>query len=134
MYMQKKIRYTNERIEILNFLRGNFSHPAVEEVFEALRKKLARISKATVYRNLKFLAEKGLIQEVNIKGVSRFEPNLDPHHHAICRDCGKIMDFESKELTEYSLEIAKKIKEMDVKSSSTNFYGICKECKKADGD
>jgi len=127
--MQKKIRYTNERIEILNYLRGNLSHPSVEEVFEALRKKLARISKATVYRNLKFLAEKGLIQEVNVKGVSRFEPNLNPHHHAICRNCGKIMDFESKELTEYSLEIAKRVKEMDIKASSTNFYGICRECK-----
>ncbi|MBN2053166.1 transcriptional repressor [Candidatus Woesearchaeota archaeon] len=124
-----QIKYTNQRVEILDFLKGNTTHPTVEQVYEAVKKKLSRISKATVYQNMKFLAEKGLIQEVNIKGVSRFEPNLEPHHHLICRKCGKIFDFESKELTEYSLRIAKKLKGMTIEASNTNFYGLCKKCK-----
>ena len=122
-------KHTNQRVEILNFLRDNTNHPTVEDVFEGVRKKLTRISKATVYQNLKFLSEKDLIQEVNVKGVSRFEPNLKPHHHIICRRCGKIIDFESKELTDYSLKIVKKLKEIDVDATNTNFYGICKKCK-----
>ena len=121
-------KHTNQRVEILNFLRDNTSHPTVEEVFEEVRKKLTRISKATVYQNLKFLSGRGLIQEVNVKGVSRFEPNLKPHHHIICRKCGKIIDFESKELTDYSLKIVKKLKEFDIDTTNTNFYGICKKC------
>jgi len=124
-----KIKYTNQRIEILEFLKENTTHPTVEEVYEAVKKKLSRISKATVYQNLKFLTEKGLIQEVNIKGVSRFEPNLTPHHHIICRKCGKIIDFESQELTDYSLHIGKKLKEIDIDATNTNFYGTCKKCK-----
>jgi Fur family ferric uptake transcriptional regulator len=123
------IKYTNQRVEILHFLKGNTTHPTVEEVFNGVRKKLTRISKATVYNNLKFLAEKGLIQEVNIKGVSRFEPNLKPHHHIICRRCGKIVDFESKELTEYSLKTAKGLEGFDIDTTNTNFYGICSSCK-----
>jgi len=105
----EKITYTNQRIEILNFLKDNHSHPTADEVFNAVRKKLSRISKATIYQNLKFLCEKGIIQEVNIKGVSRFEPNIEAHHHLICKKCGKIMDFDSKELTEYLLKLATKI-------------------------
>lgn len=128
--MKPQIKYTNQRIEILNFLKGNYSHPTAEEVFEAVRKKLTRISKATVYQNLKFLSDNGIIQEVNVKGVSRFEPNTSPHHHIICRGCGRILDFDSSELTEYSLRIAKKFKEMKIQSSSTNFYGLCRECDK----
>jgi len=124
-----KIKYTNQRIEILEFLKENTTHPTVEEVYEAVKKKLSRISKATVYQNLKFLTEKGLIQEVNIKGVSRFEPNPTPHHHIICRKCGKIIDFESQELTDYSLHIGKKLKEIDIDATNTNFYGTCKKCK-----
>ena len=88
-----KIKYTNQRIEILNFLKNNTAHPTVDDVYEVVKKKLTRISKATVYQNLKFLTEKGLIQEVNIKGVSRYEPNIDPHHHMICIKCVKIIDF-----------------------------------------
>ena len=123
------IRLTNQRVEILNFLEGNLDHPTVEEVFEGVKKKLTRISKATVYKNLEFLSEKGMIQKVNIKGVSRFEPNLLPHHHIICMECGKIVDFESKELTDYSLKVIKKPKEFEIDGASTNFYGICRKCK-----
>ncbi|MCC7572169.1 MAG: transcriptional repressor [Candidatus Methanofastidiosum sp.] len=123
------IKYTNQRVEILNFLQGNLTHPTVEDVYEGVKKKLTRISKATVYQNLKFLTSKGLIQEVNIKGVSRFEPNINPHHHIICKNCGDILDFESKELTEFSLGLIKKMKEFKVESTNTNFFGICKKCK-----
>jgi Fe2+ or Zn2+ uptake regulation protein len=97
-------------------------------VYEGVRKKLTRISKATVYSNLRFLAEKGLIKEVNIKGVSRFEANLVPHHHIICIGCGKISDYESEELTGYSLKIASDIEDFQVETTDTNFYGFCKEC------
>lgn len=123
------ITYTNQRIEILNYLKDNYSHPTVEQVYEAVRKKLTHISKATVYQNLKFLSEKGLIGECNIKGVSRFEPNKDLHHHIICKNCGSIIDFESKELTEYALSIAKKYKKMQVDTTHTHFYGLCEKCK-----
>ena len=73
------ITYTNQRVEILDFLKDNTSHPTVDDIYQGVKKKLTRISKATVYQNLKLLSEKGLIQEVNIKGISRFEPNLELH-------------------------------------------------------
>lgn len=123
------IKLTNQRVEILNFLKDNFTHPTVDDIYENVRQKLTRISKATVYQNLKFLASKGLIQEVNIKGVSRFEPNIDPHHHLICKNCGEIKDFESKKLTEYSLELAKNIKDFEIDSTNTTYFGICEKCK-----
>ena len=66
---------------------------------------------------------------MNIKGVLRFEPNLGPHHHIICRNCGKIIDFDSPELVEYSLKLAKKLKEYDIDTATTTFFGICKICK-----
>ncbi len=125
---QPDIKYTNQRIEILEFLREFDGHPTVDDVYEGVRKKLSRISKATVYNNLKFLAEKGLIKEVNIKGVSRFEANLTPHHHMICIECGVIEDYESEELSEYAMNIAEEIEDFKIESADTNFYGICKKC------
>ncbi len=122
------IKYTSQRVEILKFLRDFDGHPTVDDVYEGVKQKLTRISKATVYKNLKFLAENGLIKEVNVKGVSRFEANLTPHHHVICIGCGKIFDYESKDLTDYSLKVANKIAEFKVESTDTNFYGLCKDC------
>lgn len=125
----EKIKYTNQRVEILNHINNSINHPTVEEVYNEVRKKLTRISKATVYQNLKYLAEKGLIREVNVKGVSRFESNLKSHHHLICKNCGRIMDFESNELTEFSLGLIKNMKGYQVESATTNFYGFCDKCK-----
>jgi Fur family ferric uptake transcriptional regulator len=122
------IKYTNQRIEILDFLKEFDGHPTVDDVYEGVRLKLTRISKATVYNNLKFLAEKSLIKEVNVKGVSRFESNLIPHHHTICIECGKIADYESEELSEYAMKIANKMNDFKTESADTNFHGICKKC------
>jgi Fur family transcriptional regulator, ferric uptake regulator len=127
---EQNIKYTNQRIEILNFLKDNLNHPNVEDVYEGVKKKLTRISKATVYQNLRFLSKQGIIKEVNIKGVARFEPNLLPHHHIICRKCAKITDFDSKELTQYSLKLAKNFKDFKIDTTDTSFYGLCKTCSK----
>jgi Fur family transcriptional regulator, ferric uptake regulator len=122
------IKYTNQRVEILACLKGNTSHPTVEQVYREVRKRLTRISKATVYQNLRFLAERGIIQEVNIKGISRFEPNTAAHHHLICKSCGAIVDFEAKELTAYAMKTARKLHGIAIETASTNFYGCCKSC------
>jgi Fur family ferric uptake transcriptional regulator len=122
------IKYTNQRIEILDFLREFDGHPTVDDVFEGVRQKLTRISKATVYNNLRFLSEKGLIKEVNVKGVSRFESNMIPHHHTMCLECGEMKDYESEELCEYAMKLAAEIEDFKIESADTNFYGICKKC------
>jgi len=124
----ENIKYTNQRIEILNFLKDFDGHPTVDEVYEGVKVKLTRISKATVYKNLRFLTDKGLIREVNSKGVSRFEGNLVPHHHIICVECGDITDYESEELTDYSLKVAEDIENFKVEATDTNFYGFCGKC------
>jgi Fur family ferric uptake transcriptional regulator len=128
--VKAKMKYTNQRVEILNFLKDNKNHPTVEEVYEGVKKKLSHISKATVYKNLKFLTEKGLVKEANVKGLSRFEPNVEPHHHMICEKCGKIIDFESQKLTDYAMQIARKNTDFEIHETDTNFYGICKKCKR----
>ena len=91
------------------------------------------MSKATVYKNLEVLKEQGLIKEVNAKGVSRFEANFSPHHHIICKGCGRIIDFESQELTAFALKVIQIQSNYVITETSTNFYGICEDCNKRTG-
>ncbi|MHA2054874.1 MAG: Fur family transcriptional regulator [Candidatus Hodarchaeales archaeon] len=122
------MKYTNQRVAILNFLKNNLNHPSVEEIYEEVKETLPRITKATVYKNLKALRDKELLKEVNVKGVSRFEAIIDSHHHIICKICGKIGDFFSDELIEYSLEITKNHKDFIIDQAETTFFGQCKDC------
>ena len=123
------IKYTNQRVAILNYLRDNLNHPTAEEIYKEIQKKLPRITKATVYKNLKILSQEGLIREVDTRGVSRFEGKIQPHHHLICKKCGKISDFESKELINFALQLIKNQNEFEISETETNFYGLCGICK-----
>jgi len=124
-----KFKLTNQRAIILEYLKENYTHPSVEEIFGFVKNKLPRISKKTVYSNLQFLCNEGLIQDVRVKGVQRYEPQSNPHHHLICRKCGKIMDKQSEELLSHAMKVRQTIKNFYVESININFYGICKKCK-----
>jgi Fur family ferric uptake transcriptional regulator len=114
---------------ILNFLKENYSHPQVDEIFLFVKQKLPRISKKTVYRNLQFLAQEGLIQEVEVKGVKRYEPKSNPHHHLICKKCGIIKDVAFQELISHAINIGKQINDFDVEFAHVHFHGLCNNCK-----
>lgn len=101
----------------------------MEEIFEEVKKKLPRITKATIYNNLRVLIENGHIREVNVKGVQRFEAKVNAHHHIICNKCGKIWDFDSNDLVNYSLRIIESNKDFIINSAETMFFGLCKGCK-----
>ena len=126
---ESNFKLTNQRAMILEYLKENYDHPSVEEIFGFVKKKLPRISKKTVYSNLQFLCNEGLIQDVRVKGVQRYEPKSNPHHHLICRKCGKIMDTQSEELLSHAMNVGKTIKDFYVESANINFYGLCKKCK-----
>ena len=120
---------TSQRQEILDYLRDSKDHPTAEEIFDAVKFKLTRISKATVYNNLNFLVEHNMIKIVNIKGVSRFEMKMKPHHHLICKKCSKIMDFESEDLNNYAINLIRDRIKFEIQEASTNFLGLCVNCK-----
>ena len=122
------MKYTNQRVAILDYLKNKPNHPTVEDIFKEVKLSLPRITRATVYKNLKILTENSLIREVNVKGVSRYEAKMEPHHHMICKKCEKIIDFKSKDLINYALKIVENQKEFIINNAETTFFGICSNC------
>ena len=115
---------TSQRQEILDYLSQSKDHPTAEEIYDAVKHKLTRISKATIYNNLNFLVEHSMIKMVNIKGVSRFEMKIKPHHHLICRKCSIIEDFESEDLNTFAIKLIKNKSNFHIQEVSTNFLGL----------
>lgn len=120
-----KLKLTNQRHEILNYLKSVKTHPAAEEVYAAVRKKLPRISLATVYRNLNMLSEKNEILKIDLK-KSHFDGDTKGHDHLICKKCNKIIDIPS--ITSKFPNYSKKYN-FKIESARTYFYGLCDKCK-----
>ena len=86
-------RNTRQRQVILEELQKVTSHPTASGVYEAVRRRLPKISLGTVYRNLELLGRAGIIQKLELGGgEARFDGNVEPHDHVRCVRCGRVDD------------------------------------------
>ena len=86
------------RVEILNYLHNNFTHPTADEIFRDLRSKVPTLSLTTVYNTLKLFVSKGMCQSITIneKQVC-YDGQTIEHGHFLCSICGKIYDIKDNE-------------------------------------
>ena len=88
-------RTTRQLTHVLEAVQGSATeHPSADRVFEQVRRRLPRISLATVYRNLQRLAAEGRIGVLHVEGrAARYDPTPGRHDHFVCRECGRIIDL-----------------------------------------
>ncbi|RKX60063.1 MAG: transcriptional repressor [Thermodesulfobacteriota bacterium] len=126
-YKSLGLKLTPQRLAILEYLEGNKDHPSAEDIYNALKDRFPSMSFATVYNTLEVLMKKGLVKEINIDSSKRrFDPLVEPHHHFICKNCGKIIDIRSS----YDISVPEELKNCEVVEYQIIFYGYCSECKK----
>ena len=96
---EKGIKVTHQRIEIFREIAQAKDHPDAERIFQRVRKRLPTVSLDTVYRTLWLLTDLGLVATLGPGyNRTRFDANLNRHHHFVCEQCGFTRDFNSKEL------------------------------------
>ena len=62
----------------------------------AIHEKLPAIDLVTIYRNLEMFAEDKIVKKFHFAGAeAHFEFQSEPHHHAICLDCDKVLHFKA---------------------------------------
>lgn len=118
---------TKQRRAILAVLSGNSSHPTAEQVYRQIRRQIPHISLATIYRNLKRLAEEGLILELSFPDEpNHYDPYTELHYHFRCDLCGRIYDLESSQV-----QIAHRLDHQgfSVRGQQAIFYGACTGCR-----
>jgi len=125
----KKSRNTKQRTVILEILRKSGCHPTAEAIYQDARKVLPKISLGTVYRNLNFLREQGMVQEIrtNSESSSLFEGKCAPHAHFHCTKCQAVFDIPLPQCLE-ELEWNGKADISLVNSLDLHVMGACRGC------
>ena len=119
---------TSQKQAIFDTVKLAKNHPTAQEVYEAVRKSVPKMSFATVYRNLAQLAKDGKIAEVQfVDNKKRYEALLHPHQHFICRKCGRIIDMELSKLLNVE-ETVQKMQCHKVESFNLELMGTCAKC------
>lgn len=121
-------RRSVKREAVLSLLRSTKCHPPAEWIHAKLLDEYPDLSLGTVYRNLRQLADEGLIVSVGvIGGQERFDGNITPHGHFICQKCGAVIDVPLP-LSRRLHHDVEKLTGGRVSAVETKVYGVCAEC------
>ena len=96
-------KITSQRAAILDTITHSREHLTPAAIHEKVCREHAGIGLVTVYRTLEMLAKLGLICEMHAGGSCRSYLMRRPsghHHHLICSDCGRVIEFEAPEVME----------------------------------
>jgi len=128
---QRGFRVTPQRKAILQAVIDGKGHSSIEEVYQRVRDRLPDVNLATVYRTLNFLCELRLLVAADLGGKNWvFElAGEKPHHHLVCRSCGKVARIEQDEVQALIDRISWEqgfLIDMDHMA----LFGLCKDCQK----
>jgi Fe2+ or Zn2+ uptake regulation protein len=128
----KPLRLTQQRQALLDALSSQPWHPTADELYALVRKSMPRISLGTVYRNLDWLATRGLIQQLDTGGhQKRYDRAPERHYHVRCLVCGRLDDVtvgsdqDLRSLVQDSGDYA-------LSGYLLEFMGVCPSCQNHD--
>jgi Fur family peroxide stress response transcriptional regulator len=122
------LKLTPQRIAIVREIADDLSHPTAQALFERLRPAFPTMSFATVYNTLDALAGCGLTGSLNLGGAVRFDPNTDPHHHAVCDACGLVVDIGVDVAIDAAAPACLDISGFRVLREERIYRGLCDRC------
>ena len=121
---------TKQRKVVLQSIRAANEHLTANEIFEHSKSLLPSISFATVYNSLRYLKEAGHIAEKNFEnGATRYDRITARHDHALCIECGKLIDMKL-DLPKELVKAAAKSSKFKPESIELTLRGFCPECSK----
>ena len=126
---EKGLKLTPQRMVIFHILADDNRHMTADEIYQKAKAEYPMLSPATVYRNMEQLVETGLVSHLDLGGPStRYDTNLEEHHHFVCEKCGKVTDVYLKDFT-YELDKERSmLGNVRIESPELYLHGVCGEC------
>ena len=124
----KKIRNSETRNRIYEYLCGTKEHPSADTIYSDLRGTVPSLSKGTVYNNLKHFEAQGMVIRVaNVKGIERYDANTEDHVHFVCEKCGRVIDLMDADI-ETAKMACSTAEGAKIKHIQIVLHGTCEAC------
>jgi Fur family ferric uptake transcriptional regulator len=109
--IERGLKMTGQRRLIARVLSEAEDHPDVEDVYRRALALDSKVSIATVYRTVRLLEEKGILERRDFGGGrARYDPaDRGHHHHLIDVDTGKVIEFADEAFEALARGIAQRL-------------------------
>ncbi len=109
--VDRGLKMTGQRRVVARVLSEASDHPDVEELYHRAAALDSRISIATVYRTVRLLEEKGILERRDFGGGrARYEPTEHGHHHHLIDvETGRVIEFQDSEHEQLMQSIARRL-------------------------
>jgi len=128
---QNGLKKTYQKDLILETFLNTEGHLSVEDIYALVKRKDKKVGVVTVFRTLKSLVACGIAREITLgDGLTRFEHSYHHphHHHIVCTECHKAIEYVSPELERIQDEIIRKYRFHPIHHRFQT-YGICEDCR-----
>jgi Fur family transcriptional regulator, ferric uptake regulator len=130
----QRLKMTRSRRAILEEILSVRGHFTADDLLAHFRHRGREVAPATLYRTLARLVEAGLVHRIDMaKGQARYEPMFGRHHHdhMICLRCGRIIEFENREIERIQAAVCRR-KKFRLLEHTHQLRGHCAGCSKSD--
>lgn len=127
------LRRMPSRIAVLAVLEPVDGHLSVAEIHQRILQNdpgdLGRPDLATVYRTVTTLVDQGVLHALAVDGgVTTYGLAEEPHHHAVCTECGTIIEVPANRLSA-ALEHAIEGSSFNLsEQAGLTLHGLCPDC------
>ena len=128
---QHSYKLTPQRRVVIQAIASNQDHLTPTAIYERVHQHHPSIGFVTIYRTLEILAQLGLICELHAGGSCRSYTISAPghHHHLICSNCSRVIDFTGCELGKVEQDLSSKTG-FRIEGHLLEFIGLCQTCQK----
>ena len=127
------LRRMASRIQVLAVLEPVSGHLPVAEIHQRVRACLPPGTQppdvATIYRTVTTLVDQGVLHALTLDGgVTTYGLATAPHHHAVCTQCGSIIEVPAQQLSS-ALEHAMAGSSFALsEAAGLTLHGLCPQC------
>jgi Fur family ferric uptake transcriptional regulator len=123
-------RVTPQRLLILDAVCDGGGHSSLGEIYARARQADRSIDRSTVYRTLKFFVGLGLVVSADMgDGETYYEiAKPHPHHHLVCRRCGKKQEIDHAVIQPMFDQISLKYG-FAAETDHLVLFGTCAKCR-----
>ena len=123
-------RVTPQRRLILDAICEGGSHSTLEEIQHRAQAADPGLNLSTIYRTLDFLCELRLVTAAEVNGgrVVYEIASQQPHHHLVCRRCGKMVQIDHAEVSAFFQQLEEQ-HGFAVDANHLALFGLCGECR-----